>query len=296
MLRSYPTDVVILDRETVTFARFSRGKAREIVQAKNYRLPGTFSDAAVTPSLSNPAALVELLRRIKSDHGGVERVALLLPDSWFRMNLLELAELPDRRSEADAVVRWALKRTLPIAPEQLRLTYQLVHRGEKKKKVLAISAIAVTLDAIEQAFAEAEIQTPVIEPLGLNLWNAIAVREPGTTRDRIFFHVREREFTSGVFRGTEPLFIRSRNLSGDRTVSQEIKLSASYLRENLRLGEVETCYLASSSTPAVADVIRDEFKAPIRELRLREFAAVAPGIEFAPIESELIACSGVFAE
>lgn len=296
MIRSFPSDIVILDRDALTLVRFSRGKNREILQVKAYRLNEAFSDAAVTPALSNPNALAEAIRRARTENGNIERVALLLPDSWFRMNLLDFAQLSERKSEADEMVRWALKRTLPIAPELLRLAYTVVGRQEAKRRVFVLSAMNATLSTLEKTFADHGIATPIVEPLGLNLWNAITIREATTAKSRLFFHVRENEFTSGVFRGSEPLFLRSRNLSGERTVAQEIRLSASYLRDNLQLGDVEACYLASSTgDSSISQVIQDQFGVPVRRLELREFATIAPGLDTTRLESELIACNGVFA-
>lgn len=296
MLKSFPTDVVLLESDRLCFARFVRSKNRELTAAKSYRLVDAFTDAPVTPALSNPAALTDALRRLKTENGTVERLSLLLPDSWFRMNLLELAQVPEKKSEADEIVRWAIKRTLPIAPELLRLTYQVVGRSEAKRRVLVISALEQTLKGIEAAFAAAGIEVPFIEPLGLNLWNALTAREAASSRDRIFVHARSREFTIGVFRGAEPIFLRSRNLSGERSLAQEIRLSASYLRDNLRLTQVESAYLAGGDLDgAVIDVMNDEFGAPITRLQLQDFTSTAPTADTTGLESELIAFTGVFA-
>lgn len=297
MLKSFPTDVVLLETDRLSFARFARTKSRELTQAKSYRLTGAFNDAPVSPLLAQPAALTETLRRLKTENGTVERVSLLLPDSWFRMNILDVAQLPEKRSEADEVVRWAIKRTLPVAPEHLRIAYSVLGRGEgTKRRVFVLSALEQTLKAVEASFASAAIDVPFIEPLGLNLWNAITAREAATTRDRIFLHARPNEFTLGVFRGAEPVFLRSRALSGGRSLAQELRLSASYLRDNLRLTDVEMAYVGGSTLDGAAEeVIRDEFGAPVTRLQLRDFATAPAVTDVSDIESELIAFTGVFA-
>ena len=44
-------------------------------------------------------ALAETLRRVKMETGNKwQRVSLLLPDSWFRINILDLPSLPARAS------------------------------------------------------------------------------------------------------------------------------------------------------------------------------------------------------
>jgi type IV pilus assembly protein PilM len=236
MSRSYPPDVVVLDTDGLLHARLARGKkGPRIVQAKSYRLAeGTFTASMVTPQLANEASLAEALRRLRMETGKWSAVSLLLPDSWFRINIMDLPSLPKNgNGEALDVVRWSLKRTLPIPPEQLRLSYSVLSRDGQGAKVLALSALDATLSAIERVFTAAGFEVILIEPAGLNIWNAITIREDETTADRLFVYVRDEDFTTAVFRGAQPLFIRSRNLGGDRTLEQELRLSASYLRDTL---------------------------------------------------------------
>src|SRR5258707_6565013 len=130
MSRSFPPDVVVLDTDSLVHARLAQGKSNpQIAQAKSYRLAAdTFVPSVVTPELANEAALAEGLRRLKLETGKWERVSLLLPDSWFRINIVDLPSLPDRSNEAMEVVRWSLKRTLPISPETLRVTYSVLSK------------------------------------------------------------------------------------------------------------------------------------------------------------------------
>ena len=300
MARSFPPDVVVLDTDSLVHARLGRGKTNPtIAQAKSYRLAAdTFTPSVVTPELANAAALADTLRRLKMETGKWERVSLLLPDSWFRINILDLPSLPERASEAVDVVRWSLKRTLPIAPETLRVAYSVLQKNAAGVKLLVLSAVEKTLANIEKVFASSGLEVILIEPIGLNIWNAIAIREAVTQNDRLLLYVRDREFTTAVFRGEQPLFIRSRNLGGERTLEQEIRLSATYLRDNLGSDVIEHCYIAGSSIAgdgisSVGDVLREEFSAPVRTLQLRDFAELTPSDVYG-IDAELTACTGVF--
>ncbi len=297
MARSFPPDVIVLDSDSLIHARLSRGrKDPQIAQAKSYRLgAATFAPGVVTPDLVNAGAIADVLRRLRVESGRWDKASMLLPDSWFRMNILELPSLSEAKNEADQMVRWSLKRTMPIDPAMLRLAYEVLSRTPAPARVLAVSAMEKTLAAIERLFAEAGIEIVLIEPMGLNIWNAITVREPATTADRIFFFVREHDFTTGAFRGNQPLFIRSRNLNGQRTLAQEIKLSASYLRDTLRTESIESCYLAGNRVDgAVSSAIATEFGAPVRTVSLRDFAERVPE-DIDAYEAELTACTGVFA-
>lgn len=295
MSRSFPPDVIVLDSESLVHARLGRGKANpRIVNAKSYRLaPETFTSAPVTPALASDAALAETLRRLRMESGKWEKVSLLLPDSWFRINLVDLPSLPEKDADAKDVVRWSLKKTLPIPPEQLRIAYNVLSRSAGGAKVLVVSALEATLSAIERVFAAHGFEIVLIEPMGLNIWNAITVREGETTADRLFIHLRDSDFTTAVFRGAQPLFIRSRNLSAERTIDQEIRLSANYLRDSLQVESFANCWVAGERAQDVHAVLSEEFQTNVRPVVLKDYAEDLPA-GVAGLDAELTACTGVF--
>lgn len=295
MARSFPPDVVLIDTDALVHARFARGKTgTRLVQAKPYRLPpDTFLPAMVTPQLASESTFAETLRRLRNETGRWDKVSLLLPDSWFRINIVDLPSLPERESEALEVVRWSLKRTLPIAPEQLRVTYNVLSREGTAAKVLVLSALESSLASLEKVFGDAGLDVVLIEPIGLNIWNAITVREAETTADRLFLYVRDTDFTTAVFRGAQPLFIRSRNLSAERTVEQEIRLSASYLRDTLAVESFANCYVAGLGGAAVHEILAEEFNTKVRPVVLRDYLEEIPS-DLDHLDAELTACTGVF--
>jgi type IV pilus assembly protein PilM len=295
MARSFPPDVVVLDRDSLIHVRVGRGrKDAKILQAKSYVLrDDIFVPGVVTPGLENEAAFADVLRRLRLETGRWDKVSLLVPDSWLRMNIIELQSVPERANETEEVIRWSLRRTMPIDPSLLRLSYEVLSRTPPR--VLAISAVEATLAAIERLFTAAGVEVILLEPAGLNIWNAITSREALTTRDRIFFYIREHDFTTAVFRGPQPLFIRSRNLDGERSLEQEIKLSATYLRDSLQTTSIENCYVAGNSVSgSVVDAIGVEFSAPVKRITLRDVAEQVPG-DSSQYEAELTAATGVFA-
>ena len=159
--------------------------------------------------------------------------------------------------------------------------------------MLVLSALETTLAAVEKVFSAAGFDAVLIEPLGLNIWNAITVREAETAADRLFLYVRDTEFTTAVFRGAQPLFIRSRNLSSERTVEQEIRLSANYLRDSLAVESFANCYVAGAQGAAVHETLAAEFNTKVRAVWLRDYAEDIPmGLE--GLDAELTACTGVF--
>jgi Tfp pilus assembly PilM family ATPase len=297
MARSHPPDVLVLDTDGFLHARMARGKGGlKIAQAKTYRFAAdTFSASLVTPQLANESSFDEALRRLRMETGKWDRVSVLLPDSWFRINIVDLPSLPEKNAEAMQVVRWSLKRTLPIPPEELRVAYTVLSRSSSREaKVMVLSAMDATLTAIERLLAKHEFETVLIEPVGINIWNAISTKEDAAvTGDRLFVYVREQDFTTAVFRGAQPLFIRSRNLSRDRTLDQEMRLSANYLRDALNVDKFTACYVAGERASTVHETLASEFQTSVRDVRVRDYVSETQA-DVAGFDAELTACTGVF--
>jgi Tfp pilus assembly PilM family ATPase len=290
------TDIAIFDRDSVTYVRLVRERGRvRVEKLRPLRLAGgTFEIGPFTPSVRNPEAIAEAARRIKVEAGRLERLIVLLPDSWFRISLIDVPKLPRRVKEADEVVRWSLKRSTPFNPNDLRMQWmQISPRSVSPARILVISALEKSLATIEAAFASAGVAVGTIEAAGLNVWNAILTRDTPTD-GRVLVYLRDDDFTTCVFKGTEPLFIRSRSLGGDRRVEQEIRLSASYLRSMLEMNPVAKCYVAGNGqvTQHVIDVLAQEFAAEVEVLDLTAFADTA-AVDATHSEAELIACRGV---
>ena len=283
------TDIAIFDLESVTHVRLVREKSRPRVEKlRSLRLsPGTFEIGALTPAVPHPEAIAEAAGRI-------ERVSILLPDSCFRINLIDVPKLPRKAKEADEVVRWSLKRSTPFNPADLRMRWMPISaRGVEPTRILVISALEKSLASIEAAFASVGVPVSGIEAAGLNVWNAILTRDTPVD-GRVLVYLRDDDFTTCVFKGTEPLFIRSRSLGGDRRVEQEIRLSASYLRPMLESNPVTKCYVAGNGqvTRHVIDVLGAEFGAEVEVLEAPAFAD-ATGVDAQHNEAEIIACRGV---
>src|SRR6478736_2194798 len=105
MARSFPPDVLVHDSDALLHARVVKGtRGLAIQQAKSYRSAWrAIVPDIVTPRIEDEAALAEVLRRLKLETGRWDKASLLLPDSWFRINILEMQALPDNPNEAQEI-------------------------------------------------------------------------------------------------------------------------------------------------------------------------------------------------
>ncbi|MEO8218155.1 MAG: hypothetical protein ABI718_13835 [Acidobacteriota bacterium] len=297
MAKAFPPDVLLLDYQSAIFARLERGKTNPLLtNVRSYSVPvETFQAGAIGPSPGDPELLTGLAQRIRREQGRLDQLSVLLPDSWFRLILIEPASMPDRKGEADEMVRWTLKRILPVRPEDFRMAWQVVGKTENGVRVIVAAALEKTLVAIEEAFRSVGTEVILVESTGLNIWNSIAAREEAGARERVFFYLRGGDFTTAVFRGDEPLFVRSRNIGAERSLLQEIRLSASYFSSALKMESIDRCYLAGEGfTADLASAIGEQLHAPTSKIALADFADYSNAVDVRGMEAELAACTGVF--
>lgn len=296
MATGFPQDVLVLEPEGLLAARFARnGRNPSLLGLLHHRFEESpFESGPVTPALVRPEVLAEVARRIRREAGKFESASVLLPDSWFRMNLIDIPNGSDRSTPQIDLVRWAVRKTLPIRPEEIRFAWTPLSRSSAGTHLLVVGALEATLSKLEGVLREAGITPVLIEPIGLNVWNAIAARATDAAAERLFFHFSDGEFTTGVFRGPLPVFLRSRNLGGIRTLQQEILLSANYMKSRLEWNTPSECWVSGNRIDdAVLEAIEAEFEMPVRRARLSEFANTDLS-EADRWESQLTGCTGVF--
>jgi len=68
-------------------------------------------------------------------------VVAILPDASIRIALIEFDTLPDKKQDADAVIRFRLKKSLPFDVEQAALSYDVL---KKNGKVHVIAAVVLS--------------------------------------------------------------------------------------------------------------------------------------------------------
>jgi type IV pilus assembly protein PilM len=111
--------------------------------------------------------------------GRARDVVTILPDAAVRVVLLDFETLPEKREEAEAVVRFRLKKSLPFDVEKARLSYQVQAGGSGKElKVIAAVALTSVLDEYEAAFRDSGYAPGVVLPSMLAALGAVDAARP----------------------------------------------------------------------------------------------------------------------
>jgi type IV pilus assembly protein PilM len=137
----------------------------------------------VTPSMSaqnvqDAHALSEAIGLAITGVGGRgQDVIAVLPDSAVRVALLDFESLPERRQEADAAVRFRLRKSLPFDIEKAALSFE-AQRTPQGLHVAAAIVLHSVLEEYESAFRAAGCSPGVVLPSSLGALGAVDEEQP----------------------------------------------------------------------------------------------------------------------
>jgi type IV pilus assembly protein PilM len=139
------------------------GRMVEMASARELA-PGTVVPDLMEANLRDGAAVRQAIASALGGLGGRSRdVIAILPDTSVRVVLLDFETLPSKRDEAEAVVRFRLKKSLPFDPADARISY---HAHPTAKGVQAVAAVVLktVLEEYESAFRDAGYTPGMVMP------------------------------------------------------------------------------------------------------------------------------------
>jgi type IV pilus assembly protein PilM len=136
-------------------------------------VPG-LSSGNVVDALALRLAIGEALAAVRARSRDVIAV---LPDAAVRVVLLDFDVLPDREADAQAIVRFRLKKSLPFNVDHAALSYD-AHRSNGVVKVVAAVAPQSVVEEYEAAFRDAGYTPGVVLPSMLAALGAVDASQP----------------------------------------------------------------------------------------------------------------------
>lgn len=109
--------------------------------------------------------------------GRTRDVTAVLPDAVVRVALLDFETLPPKREEADAVVRFRLKKSLPFDVDKARVSYHAQTAGAGLKLIAAVALTSV-IEEYEAAFRDAGYTPGIVMPSMLGALGAVDASLP----------------------------------------------------------------------------------------------------------------------
>jgi type IV pilus assembly protein PilM len=114
---------------------------------------------------------------LDSVSGRATDVIAVLPDASVRVVLLDFETLPNKRDEAESVVRFRLKKSLPFDLDKARVSY---HAQPAATGIRVVAAVALTsvIEEYEALFREAGYNPGIVLPSTLAALGAASGEQP----------------------------------------------------------------------------------------------------------------------
>jgi type IV pilus assembly protein PilM len=134
---------------------------------------GVLTPALNEQNVQDRHSLSDAIEQALSNIGGRgQEIIAVLPDSAVRVTLLDFDSLPEKRKEADAAVRFRLRKSLPFDIEKAALSFD-AQQTDHGLHVAASIVLRSVLDEYEAAFRDAGCSPGVVLPSSLGALGAI---------------------------------------------------------------------------------------------------------------------------
>jgi type IV pilus assembly protein PilM len=164
--------------ERVVAAR-SADKAAALESATQQSLPtGALVPALQQANLASRQAIVDALRDSLSIVAGRSKdVVLVIPDATTRVMLLDFDTLPDKLEDAEGVVRFRLKKSLPFDIDQSVVSFDR-QTADKGVRVIAAVTPRMIIEEYESAVREAGYNPGTVIPSMIAALGAVDATQP----------------------------------------------------------------------------------------------------------------------
>lgn len=211
------------------------------------------------------------------------RVCVSLPDAIGRTMLIDLNTRLKSKSEGADIIRWKLKKSLPVDVSQAHLDYQVLEEREDGTLSVLVSIVArEVIRQYEEAFEAAGLIPTSLEFASFSLHRLFSGRlEIAENCGLVLFHGGTLSFL--LFRGGILDFVRSKELAGTGFDANRIfrELNSSFLvhREKAAGQGLEELFFLSPEEDASAfsSVLAEASGVEPKRLDVARFVTSSPG-------------------
>ena len=261
-----PTLACEIAADRVLVGRASdQGRMVEVSAAQELA-PGTVVPDLMESNLRDGAGLRSA---IESALGSVRKhshdVIAILPDTSVRVVLLDFETLPEKAEEAEAVVRFRLKKSLPFDPDEAQISYHS-QQNDKAVRVVAAVVLKTVLEEYESAFRGAGYSPGVVMPSMLAALGAADAERP-----TLVVKVDARTISIAILEQEQMLLfrtlenVRGVTITGDQ-LAEEVYPSVVFFQDTYKLN-IERVYVAGLPDSSAALVaLKTQSGAIVEEL------------------------------
>jgi hypothetical protein len=262
-----PTFALDLEPGFVAAARLN--PSRRQVQSVGIREfpPGALAPSANKSNVTDNAAIRRTIAEVSERVGNVGgRLGLLIPDVAARVALLQFETLPENHGEAETLVLWRMREYLPYAPEEARLTFQVVGKQPGSVEILGVAVRSSVLAEYESVLEGINGGPALVLPATVALLPLL----PEDAGGQLLLHLCPGALTAVVVASNRLRYWRTRPLEGDAAnnleeVGREAARVLATCQDNLAV-QVQNVWFCARP-PADSEVKEALAKALGRELR-----------------------------
>jgi len=124
-------------------------------------------------NMSDAATLLGLIKKgLKGLKFSRESAAALIPEACQKVFILSFESFPPSEREREKLLRWRIKKQMPVLPEENRLSYQVMTSSSSVKVVVSLAKTAV-LQEYEDLFAGLGLDVGIMTSPSLSLLNLV---------------------------------------------------------------------------------------------------------------------------
>lgn len=217
-------------------------------------------------NLKDRSAVLETLRATLGSVSGRSRdVIAVLPDAAIRVVLLDFETLPAKQDEAEGVVRFRLKKSLPFDVDKARVSYHAQTSGSGVRVIAAV-ALQSVIDDYESAFREAGYNPGVVLPSML-----AALGAANTDRPTLVVKVDARTTCISILDREQLMLFRTIEnphgvkITGEE-LAEEIYPSVVFFQDTYQLNLEQIFVAGLAETSAAATALQAQTGATVTEL------------------------------
>ena len=277
----------------------TRSRAAGLV-TKITELPGGMvSDGFEALNIHDWDGLLEILRNALGAPAlhSARRAALSLPDSVFRVHVLEFDRLPNKKSEIERLVRWRLEKSAAFETSDIALRYQIFKQRGDGFIVVASAARTDVLSQYEALILALGLESWTIGLSSFHTLNFYYRFLAAESSAFAFAHVYEDSFAAMIMERGELRFYRFKEIKKcgpeemrDRLL-RELEDSLHFYTHRDRKQPSEVGRLYCSGDPGVLDGLTEG----LRNATSRTVETLSPDRVLGPgtcVEPELAAALG----
>ena len=247
---------------------------------------GALAPSPHKPNVTNEAALRRTIAEVTGLVGhGSERLGLLIPDVSVRVALLQFETLPENWREAEALVRWRMREFLSFAPEEARVSYQVLLKQPGLVEILGLAVRSSVLAEYEAALEGSNGGPVLVLPASVALLPLL----PEDSAGQLLMHRCPGSLTTIVVALNRVRYWRTRALEdgaaeGGEEISREAARVLATCQDHLNLSVQNVWFCARP--PETAEMKEALAKALGREIRPLP-GTQAPATAMPPAEREV---------